>query len=342
MGLRCSLLGHDYGDSFVERDREERGNEVVVTERELTECLRCGAEKVTTENTEVRSLQAGRDADPDSAAASPGEQPSGPDETAQDAESTAESTEPSPAQSPSSGTVSDAGETSAFTSPADAIEDAEPGSTGDAFSADADGEDADGEDAIILDDEPDDEPGSNQWEEPAEPEADPDPEPVGEDAEMVDANAPSDRGQSAQSDGQQGHPAGRAEQSGADADHPGSQPGGASREAGSSAEPDTAVDRDRGEWPEPEEADDEGFDATPSADPTESTFQFGEDDAVVEADTGFTSVGPLDNAERTEADDLDYTIYCPECGFEQYAGGSSLRAGDICPECRKGYLAEDR
>jgi len=35
MGLRCSLLGHDYGESFVERDREERGNEVVVTEREL-------------------------------------------------------------------------------------------------------------------------------------------------------------------------------------------------------------------------------------------------------------------------------------------------------------------
>ena len=44
MGLRCSLLGHDYGDSFVERDREERGNEVVVTERELKECARCGAE----------------------------------------------------------------------------------------------------------------------------------------------------------------------------------------------------------------------------------------------------------------------------------------------------------
>jgi len=337
MGLRCSLLGHDYGDSFVERDREERGNEVVVTERELTECLRCGAEKVTTENTEVRTLQAGRDADPDSAAAGPGEPPSGPDETAPDAGSTAESTDPSPAQSPSSGAVSDAGETSAFTSPADAIEDAESGSTGDAFSADADGEDA-----VIIDDEPDDEPGSHQWEEPAEPEADPDPEPVGEDAEMVDANAPGERDQSAQSGGQQGQPAGRAEQPGVDVDRPGSHAESTDEEAHSSAASDTGVDRDRGEWPEPKEADDEGFDATPSADPTESTFQFGGDKEVVEADTGFTSVGPLDNEERTEADDLDYAIYCPECGFEQYAGGSSLRAGDICPECRKGYLAEDR
>ncbi|MUV60851.1 hypothetical protein GJ634_08940, partial [Halobacterium sp. CBA1126] len=60
MGLRCSLLGHDYGEAFVERDREERGDEVVVTERELKECARCGSEKVTSENTEVRSLQSER------------------------------------------------------------------------------------------------------------------------------------------------------------------------------------------------------------------------------------------------------------------------------------------
>ncbi|WP_423985358.1 DUF7093 family protein, partial [Haladaptatus sp.] len=28
MGLRCSLLGHDYGESEIEREREEQGNEV--------------------------------------------------------------------------------------------------------------------------------------------------------------------------------------------------------------------------------------------------------------------------------------------------------------------------
>ncbi|MFU8869901.1 hypothetical protein, partial [Natronococcus sp.] len=56
MVLRCSLLGHDYGDVDVEREREERGSEVVVTVREYEECARCGDKHVISENTEVRSI----------------------------------------------------------------------------------------------------------------------------------------------------------------------------------------------------------------------------------------------------------------------------------------------
>ena len=41
MGLRC-LLGHEYANREVEREREERGNEVVVTYRTVETCDRCG------------------------------------------------------------------------------------------------------------------------------------------------------------------------------------------------------------------------------------------------------------------------------------------------------------
>jgi hypothetical protein len=34
MGLRC-LLGHDYGETEIEREREEDGDEMVVTIREV-------------------------------------------------------------------------------------------------------------------------------------------------------------------------------------------------------------------------------------------------------------------------------------------------------------------
>lgn len=330
MGLKCSLLGHDYGDAFVERDREERGNEVVVTERELKECARCGAEKVTAENTEVRSLQSGRDAVAESTSA----EPSGPQSGAaaeEPADASASSTEQASAgggQSAAGGAGVDAGEAGgAFTSPSEAIEHAESEATGDAVGADPDGEDA-----VILDDDADDEPGSDQWDDPAEPESDaePEPEPVEDDAEFVEAGAAGGQ----ESVPQAGGPGGQAGQ-------PEQASQGGDETAAASAGGDAAVDRSRGEWPDPEEAEDEGFDAGSGADPTESTFEFEEDD-VVEADTGFTSAGPLDNDDRADANDLDYTLYCPECGLERYAGGSSLRAGDICPECRRGYLAEDR
>lgn len=57
MGLRCSLLGHDFGDVEVEREREERGSEVVVTITEFETCSRCGDRNIVTENTEVRTAE---------------------------------------------------------------------------------------------------------------------------------------------------------------------------------------------------------------------------------------------------------------------------------------------
>ncbi|WP_336035230.1 DUF7093 family protein [Halobacterium yunchengense] len=347
MGLRCSLLGHDYGDSFVERDREERGDEVVVTERELKECARCGAENVTAENTEVRSLRAGSDATDERSeqAGQPGGTRTDPESATGDA--TADAAD-----------ADDGASGSAFSSPGDAIEQAEADAApaGGAVSADADGEDA-----VILDDDADDAPGSDQWDEhedvdPEAPAPDPAPSPAEEDVEFVgsatsdaaDAAGAEDRATEAA--GQSGTDDAASRSDGAEAASQSGSTGAASQsdrraDAGAAARAGGASggagDRARGEWPEREDVDDDGVDAAASTDDAASTFEFGDED-VVEADTGFTSAGPLETADRAEADDLDFTLFCPECGLERYAGGSSLRAGDICPECRKGYLAEDR
>lgn len=56
MGLRCSLLGHSFGEATVQREREERGNEVVTVVREIEACKRCGRERVVSENKEVTSV----------------------------------------------------------------------------------------------------------------------------------------------------------------------------------------------------------------------------------------------------------------------------------------------
>ena len=56
MGLQCSILGHAFEPAGVEREREEEGDEVVTTERELERCRRCGTERVVSESTEVTAV----------------------------------------------------------------------------------------------------------------------------------------------------------------------------------------------------------------------------------------------------------------------------------------------
>jgi hypothetical protein len=57
MGLKCSVIGHKYGETSVERDREEQGSEVVITIREEETCERCGKTRVVSENKEVTSIE---------------------------------------------------------------------------------------------------------------------------------------------------------------------------------------------------------------------------------------------------------------------------------------------
>lgn len=58
MGVMCSLLGHDYDDPDVERERTEQGEEVVRTAKRVERCRNCGHTRTVSENTEVTTLEA--------------------------------------------------------------------------------------------------------------------------------------------------------------------------------------------------------------------------------------------------------------------------------------------
>jgi ssDNA-binding Zn-finger/Zn-ribbon topoisomerase 1 len=57
MGLKCSVLGHKYGETTVEREREEQGSEVVITIQERETCERCGETRIVSENKEVTAIE---------------------------------------------------------------------------------------------------------------------------------------------------------------------------------------------------------------------------------------------------------------------------------------------
>ena len=65
-------------------------------------------------------------------------------------------------------------------------------------------------------------------------------------------------------------------------------------------------------------------------------------DAVsTEADTEEGFVRAAESASSgSDVPDGRVEFYCPNCGYAQAAGVSSMRAGDICPECKRGYIAE--
>ncbi|WP_277540067.1 DUF7093 family protein [Haloarcula laminariae] len=57
MGLKCSVIGHKYGEAEVEREREEQGSEVVITIQERETCERCGKTRIVSENKEVTAIE---------------------------------------------------------------------------------------------------------------------------------------------------------------------------------------------------------------------------------------------------------------------------------------------
>jgi hypothetical protein len=82
---------------------------------------------------------------------------------------------------------------------------------------------------------------------------------------------------------------------------------------------------------------------------SDSAFQFESHDTAEEGagtgggarrgPAGIASEGPIDL--DSEAETPYRTLVCPDCGFSESAT-TSLRAGDICPECHRGYLAGRR
>jgi predicted RNA-binding Zn-ribbon protein involved in translation (DUF1610 family) len=120
--------------------------------------------------------------------------------------------------------------------------------------------------------------------------------------------------------------------------------GGADAEAEASPADEGAPADDTAAWPDAATEDD-GFDAESPTEggPTVSTDADGSpapwpDESGVERDRNGTKfVRP--EAETPDRD-AETEFHCPNCGATRPSSASSLRSGDVCPECRKGYLAE--
>lgn len=414
MGLRCSLFGHDFDEPAIERDREERGAEVVITVREVKTCRRCGAEQIVAENTEVRHASAGQ---PGTKIPEPEQEADALDETNREgppdqepgkdgAQPSVESERPEPETPDISQYVDSAEEDSGR---GGRPEPTTPDST-EAAGAEADEPTVDHEDAEveILDSEDESSAAENVDEadlksEPpvdAESESPVDAGPEAETAstdegDMADEitddsfEEGSDEAQADEpepdddekddaiildnDDGQDERASdiGRRELAGTGNMFDASAP--ENDDSGSPTEPRT--EPGPSERVEPESGEDEAEGVPEEAEPTEDAdgisqrepwpdeerleedsprddpaFQFGhapdrtdegESERYDEPDAGFTSAGSVDVTGSSE-DSSPSALECPECGYQATFGGTSLRAGDICPECHGGYLAERR
>jgi len=328
MGLRC-LLGHDFDEPELRREREEDGSEVVTTVTEVKTCARCGKTLTVSENTEVTTMEqlAGE-------AAGRGEP------TAAGSRETPTTERTGAEASPAAG-----GEAARQRSGNAAEADGESGHPTANGSATADAMSVDGDDAVIIDGES----SSTDADRPADG-----PEPSTEDtqAETTGGEEPADGGAAGDDgvilDADDGSDDGRERGT-----WPAVEDGD---DGGDAASP----------WPEHRE-EDEGFSAAAGggeADDVEFGGLTPEADGPAEGDGGETGyVGTSNDAEtvgfdvgsggaeagftRGESpdlgavdDDREPEYYCPECEMVRAAAGSSLRAGDICPECKRGYVDE--
>lgn len=418
MGLKC-LLGHDFTEPEVEREREEDGDEVITTVTEVKTCARCGETQIVSENTEVTTM---RDLTTEAAAGRAASEPGSTDDV-------------------SSGDVSSEQPASVASETETAVTEAEPerdepaGSEPEATvgedeaapsagsSAATDDTAVEGDDAVILDDEPgDDSIRADSVEDDSADGYSTEDDAVKDELGTNTAEGPRDDQPDTADDGAAllDNDSVGGEQStdhraeaGSSADE--GDEASAAAETESEAEADDGVildetapesdDRDRGAWPNvaadddsgtsateptpwPEQTgDDEGFSATvDEADDDTSVddagVEFGgltpESTVPSETDEGVEYVESPDQTaskaaetgpETTTADQattdttgedpggvgithgespsIDGTpsqtateYYCPECGMTRDSSGSSMRAGDICPECKRGYITE--
>lgn len=247
MGLRC-ILGHDFGDRQSEGEREDRGDEVVVTMREYRECARCGYRRIISENKEVK----------------PNEETTGDDDD--------------PPSVPSTNEL---------------IDDEEP------FEELSAAED----DGMILDDD-DETPvrGHGEW-------------PAHDTGEPVEAEAGSSE-----------------------------WPNPIGEDEGFSAEPSDGrpledVEFTRGGLtPEarPTDLDDDDHDAGAIMNTTGRAERASASPAT---NIRRAQPGPSPSAQQRDHG-VDTVFVCPECEHETPGIGASLRSGDICPECHRGYMVE--
>ncbi len=377
MGLRC-LLGHDFDEPELRREREEDGNEVVTTVTEVKTCARCGETQVVSENTEVTTMEQLTDE------AAAGAETAGADPTATGPDVGDDRTA---ADEVGAGAVSmDAGATDAGS--------VDAGPTVDAATDDVD-------DAVIIDDGPaaaadDRSEDGDGW-----PESASDGAAADATADETAADEPGDDEGAELLESGPDDEAGSLGGGGEYAEYPevetAEPPADDERDAATDdgvildEEDEPPADRERGAWPEVDEADDsetattpwpeqrgedEGFSAevgdgdaggvefgggglTPEAaepapedegteyveaperdvDEVDGTIESRGDEAEpADAGTGITRAESPELQTSTSETATEY--HCPECGMTRESDGNSMRAGDICPECKRGYVTE--
>jgi len=357
MVLRCSLLGHDFGETDVEREREERGSEVVVTVQEYEECSRCGQRNVISENTEVTSLSAGtgadslsddhdtqpteppieRDAAADSAAAAVDSDAAfidadDADLASEDAELVDSDSDASAAPNSTAGSEAD---------PADDVAATADATDNDGFDDAADEielpTDENGDpvtdDGEILEDDDDDSATDRDREHGEWPDSSDVGPPVGADADPTEWPDDGDDGGDGDDgdDGDDGGDGGEILTGTDDAE-------GVSDAADDEADPippdDDAVVL---------ENDAPAGGAGDARSVTAEAPAAEQGDAASESGTGIERADSV--ATPAESDDAPATtvpteFYCPRCDYVAAGDRASLRAGDICPDCRKGYISE--
>lgn len=390
MGLRCSLFGHAFGEPVTEREREQRGNEEVVTTRKLRSCSRCGAETVLSENTEVRHLEAETatstterpgtspepatneppEPTPDSAqedTTSPASSTAEPDvaELVDSAESADESAVASGSEVTTSGSAGPDETTGSVEATSDPATSAETDEVTPAADADDAKSPAETDDAgIIIDEGPDesDQATGSSPESAAPSESSAGPEDSVDQAPGQGSVPPTDTtNQQAETTESAHSESARSEST---VEGPGPDPEAHRASTGTDALDDVGTSPDsRGADGDTAAVDPTHRTPSEPADPApdqpvsepgtrdveaggrdDPSFQFGlEEDssgsggaAANRGPSGIASEGPLDVDEQAETP-YD-TLQCPECGFSE-SSRSSLRAGDICPECHRGYLA---
>ncbi|WP_435098707.1 DUF7093 family protein [Halarchaeum sp. P4] len=324
MGLKCSLLGHEYGEPETEREREERGDEVVETVRTVEYCERCGAERVVSENTEVRSVR-----HPPESLADESDDTEAADESGTDDSGLASAVERVENESESAIESAAAAEAEIDEDGIDIDENASPAE----------------DDAVILTDDgeevtPERErgewPSSEDTREGERPDEEtPAVKDVEEDATVIEGDTgPTDDEETSTGDEED------AEDDAVFIDET------------VSAEDDGSAST---AWPE-QDGEDEGFAAEPATsggtdvsfggglapdEESERTVESSGDEEEVDPRGGIASAGPIETDRGSESANTDGDeLVCPECGERTAVSGSSLRAGDICPDCHRGYLAE--
>jgi hypothetical protein len=390
MGLMCSLRGHDWSERELEDERDERGNEVVLTVREYEVCPRCDARNLVSENTEVTTVAGTEDeasedganeaeeAVAEQASSEPTDEPDDDavDEAIEDTVDAAD--EDAAVEGDDDAIIVDAEDTAAADGETD-VADEDTETPTEPAAAESGAVDPADEDAVVMtgdDDEPAVDAGADDAGAPetaadtpettadtpetaadsaAEP-ADPHEDPATDDGVIL----PGEEGPSTDDD-ERGHgewpeheqaagpesdeakawPEHEGEDGGYDAQSPDDE--AADVEFGGGLAPETGEDGDaEGEIVEPDEGHDAEFvgDAVGRAPDRERTEQGSSRPTDGESVTGITSAGEVTAPSEGTSTSPDAQLVCPACGNAERRSRTSLRAGDICPECKRGYLAE--